>query len=77
MAALKYTKVKLAVIKDITMVDFIDRAMIGGYSAVHEQVSIANNPHIENYDPGKPHKSIILLDCNNQYGWSMSGSLIK
>ena len=32
----------------------------------------ANNPEVEGYDPQQPKSYILLVDCNNQYGWAMS-----
>ena len=32
----------------------------------------ANNPLVKGYDPQQPKSYILLVDCNNQYGWSMS-----
>ena len=32
----------------------------------------ANNPLVEGYDPQQPKSYILLVDCNNQYGWAMS-----
>ena len=31
----------------------------------------ANNPEVKGHDPPKPSSYIQLVDCNNQYGWSM------
>ena len=30
-----------------------------------------NNPDIESYDPYSKQTYLMLLDCNNQYGWAM------
>ena len=72
-AALKCTEVELEIIKDIEMVNFIDRGMYGGFSAVLEQYSKANNSEIEKYGKiyhsDQPQKHILCVDNNNQYGW--------
>ena len=41
-AALKYTKAKLDLITDTDMINFLDRALLGGYSAVHETYARSN-----------------------------------
>ena len=72
-AALKCTEVELEILKDIEMVNFIDRAMYGGFSAVLEQYSRANNSEMTKYgklyETDQPQKHIFCIDCNNQYGW--------
>ena len=72
-AALKCTEVKLDIIKDIEMVNFLDRGMYGGFSAVLEHFSRANNIEMTKYgleqDTNQPQKHIFCVDCNNQYGW--------
>ena len=71
-AALLESNVKLEVIRDTEMLDFLNRALLGGYSAVHHQFAQANHPDIPNYDSTLPTSSIITLDANNLYGYAMS-----
>lgn len=77
MAALKHSKVELDILTDIEMALFIDRSLLGGYSAVVNPVGQANNEYLgpAHYNPDLPKKYILLLDCNNEYGYSMSGYL--
>ena len=72
-AALKYTKVKLDLIIDPDMNIFVDRGLIGGISMIGNHFARANNPELGDlYDKNKQNSYIMLLDCNNQYGWAMS-----
>ena len=70
-AALLTTKVELDVIQDVEMLNFLDRALLGGYSAVHHQYSKANNPGMHDYDKKRPVCTICCLDANNLYGFCM------
>ena len=74
-ACLRLTKTKLELIKDPEMTKFIDEGLIGGLSYARHPHLRANNPDIDEYDPTKPTTWILLLDCNNQYGWVMCQSL--
>ena len=74
-AALLESKVKLEVIREPLMLDFLNAAMLGGYSAVHHQYARANQPHLPNYDPEQPCCSIMTVDANNLYGYAMSQAL--
>lgn len=71
-AALKCTEVELDIIKDIEMVNFLDKGLFGGFSAVLENFSRANNDTLKDYgltpDQNLPKKYILGVDCNNQYG---------
>lgn len=71
-AALLESKVKLEVIRSPQMLEFLNQAMKGGYSAVHHQFARANQPDMEDYDPLQPISSIITFDANNLYGYAMS-----
>lgn len=74
-AALLTTKVELEIIKDVEMLNFLDRGLIGGYSAVHHQYSTANNPGMHDYDEKRPVRTICCLDANNLYGYCMCAYL--
>uniref|UniRef100_A0A0K8SU06 DNA-directed DNA polymerase n=1 Tax=Lygus hesperus TaxID=30085 RepID=A0A0K8SU06_LYGHE len=75
-AMLKMTGVKLEIIKDIDMLQFIESGIRGGITNCIKRHAIANNPLIpERYDSQKPHNFIMYVDVNNLYGWSMSNPL--
>ena len=74
-AMLKMTEVKLELINDIDMYQFIEKGMRGGISYIANRYSKANNKYMKNYDETKPSKYIMHLDANNLYGWAMSQCL--
>ena len=71
-AMLKMTKVKLELITDIDMFQFIKKGLRGGTSYIANRFSEANNKYMENFNESKPSKYIMYLDANNLYGWAMS-----
>ena len=72
-ACLKYTRVKLELPTDIDMSMFFDKGLIGGISLIANQYARANHAGLgEHFDPNKLLSFILMVDCNNQYGWSMS-----
>ena len=71
-AMLKMTKVKLELITDIDMFQFIEKGLRGGTSYIANRFSEANNKYMENFNESKPSKYIMFLDANNLYGWAMS-----
>lgn len=74
-AALKYTDMKLDTLTDINQHLFIERCMRGGISVITHRHAKANNPFLEDYNPGEPTSYILYLDANNLYGWVMSQPL--
>ena len=45
---------------------------MGGVALVSTQFARANNPRLEeNWNPNQKQKYIFVVDCTNQYGWSM------
>lgn len=57
---------------NLLQIHFLDRALLGGYSGVHETLSTANLPMLgKHYNPKKPHKGILLFDVVNEYGFCM------
>ncbi|CAB4024804.1 Gastrula zinc finger, partial [Paramuricea clavata] len=72
---LKMTGVKLELMSDVDMFQFIERGMRGGVSYIAHRHSEANNKHMSDYDEEKSNKHIIYLDANNLYGWAMSQNL--
>ena len=71
-AMLKMTNIKLELMTDIDMFQFIKKGMHGGVSYIANQYGNANNKYMKEYDEKAPSKHIMHLDANNLYGWAMS-----
>jgi hypothetical protein len=71
-AMLKHTKIKLELLSDIEMYEFCESGIRGGLSQISKRHAAANNKYMQNYDSTKADSSILYLDANNLYGWSMS-----
>ena len=69
---LKITKIKLKLISDIDKYYFVEKVLREGISYISKGFSEANNKYMKNYYPTKKSKSIIGLDANNLYSYSMS-----
>ena len=67
-AMLKMTNIKLELMTDLDMFQFIEKGMRGGVSYIGK----ANNKYMKKYDEKAPLKYIMYLDVNNLYGWEMS-----
>ena len=61
-AALKYTNVKLEMIKDVDMYQMLEKGIRGGINGVMKRFSKANNEFIENFDPNVEKSYLIHLD---------------
>ena len=71
-AMLKMTDIKLELMVDIDMFQFIEKGMRGGISYIANRYGKSNNKYMKTYDKKAPSKYIINLDANNLYGWAMS-----
>ena len=52
-AMLKYTKVKLEIIKDVKIYTFLEKNLKGGFACAIRKYVKSNNPFINDYDPNK------------------------
>ena len=71
-AMLKMTDIKLELMTDIDMFQFIEKGLRGGISYIANRYGKANNKYIKEYNEKAPSKYIMYLDANNLYGWAMS-----
>ena len=71
-AMLKMTDIKLELMADIDMFQFIEKGLRGGISYISNRYGEVNNKYIKEYDEKAPSKYIMYLDANNLYGWAMS-----
>ena len=74
-AMLKMTNIKLELMVDIDMFQFIEKGMHGGVSYIANRYGKAKNKYMNKYDEKAPSRFVMYLDCNNLYGHSMSQSL--
>ena len=71
-AMLKMTNIKLELMTDIDMFQFIEKGMHGGVSCIANRYGNANNKYMKETMRRHPEKYIMYLDANNLYGWAMS-----
>ena len=74
-AMLKMINIKLELMTDADMFQFIEKGMHDGVSYIANQYGKANNNYMNKYDEKAPSKYIMYLDANNLYGWAVSQSL--
>ena len=71
-AMLKMTNIKLELMTDVDMFQFIKKGMHGGVSYITNRYGKANNKYMKEYQEKAPSKYIMHLDANNLYGLEMS-----
>ena len=76
-AAIRVSKVKLELIKDIDIYNFIENSIRGGISMISNRYARSNNIYNMCFesDSEKPKSYISYLDANNLYGGAMSQPL--
>ena len=76
-AMLKMTNIKLELMTDVDMFQFIEKGMCGGVFYIANRYGKVNNKYMKEDDEKAPSKYIMYLDANNLYGWAMSQCLPK
>ena len=69
---LKMTDIKLELMTDIDMFQFIEKGMRGGIIYIANRYGQANNEYMTKFGSRKPSKYIMYLDSHNLYGRVMS-----
>ena len=66
------TGIKLELMTDVDMFQFIEKGLRGGISYIANWYGEANNKYMKEYNKEKPSKYIMYLDADNLYGYAMS-----
>ena len=69
---LKMVFIKLELMTDIDMFQFIEKGMREGIRYITNRYGKENNKYMKTYDEKAPSKYIMYLDAYNLYGWAMS-----
>lgn len=70
-AMLLYTKVRLELIQDLEIHEFLEKGIRGGLAQCSHRHAVANNKYLPFFDESKQSEFLIYLDCNNLYGHAM------
>ena len=70
-ALLKDSKVRLELISDIDMYNWISASVRGGFSGILHREAVSNNKYMTTYDENLPDSYIMLFDVCNLYGFTM------
>ena len=71
-AMLKMTDIKLELITEVDMFQFIEIGTPGGVSYIANRYGKANNQYMKEYHEKVPSKYIMYSDANNLYEWTLS-----
>ena len=71
-ALLKESKIRLELISDIDIYNWITASIRGGFSGILHREAVANNKYLNTYDENMPDSYIMLFDVCNLYGFTMS-----
>ena len=72
---MKMTGIKLELMTDVDMFQFIEKGLLGGISYIANRHGEANNKYISGYDSSKPIKYVMYLAANDLYRYAMSQCL--
>lgn len=68
---LRYKKSSLKTIQDVDFLKFLERGIRNGISQCSNRYSKTNNKYLSNHDPSNLLKTLLNIDLNNLYGWSI------